>query len=174
MVAGSNEKRVALTELAQQAGLPNSRLTVLLTTMRQQGLSARVGERWAAGRRRTRVYRPVAASYRGRNLLAIVHPILRKLMEDSGETVNLAVLDQSDHQAIIIDPVQCTQLMRMSPVAAGTYARLWRQARRFIRPGRETGYQSAAPQGCAYTHATLVCRCIRKMTSPKHASAAIR
>ena len=38
-----------------------------------------------------------------RNLLAIVHPILRKLMEESGETVNLAVLDQSDHQAIIID-----------------------------------------------------------------------
>lgn len=35
--------------------------------------------------------------------MAIVHPILRKLMEDSGETVNLAVLDQSDHQAIIID-----------------------------------------------------------------------
>jgi hypothetical protein len=33
-------------------------------------------------------------------------------MEDSGETVNLAVLDQSDHQAIIIDQVQCTQLMR--------------------------------------------------------------
>ncbi len=38
-----------------------------------------------------------------RNLLAIVHPILRNLMEESGETVNMAVLDQSDHEAIIID-----------------------------------------------------------------------
>lgn len=40
-------------------------------------------------------------------------------MEDSGETVNLAVLDQSDHQAIIIDQVQCTQLMRMSAPIGG-------------------------------------------------------
>lgn len=39
-----------------------------------------------------------------RNLLAIVHPILRNLMEESGETVNMAVLDQSNHEAIIIDP----------------------------------------------------------------------
>ncbi len=40
-------------------------------------------------------------------------------MEDSGETVNPAVLDKSDHQAIIIDRVQCTQLMRMSAPIGG-------------------------------------------------------
>lgn len=49
-----------------------------------------------------------------RNLFALVHPVLRRLVEMSGETVNLAVLDLSDHQAVIIDQVQCTQLMRMS------------------------------------------------------------
>lgn len=44
-----------------------------------------------------------------RNLLAMVHPMLRRLMDESGETVNLAVLDHSDYQAIIIDQVQCTR-----------------------------------------------------------------
>ncbi len=54
-----------------------------------------------------------------RNLLAMVHPTLRRLMEESGETVNLAVLDTSEYQAIIIDQVQCTALMRMSAPIGG-------------------------------------------------------
>uniref|UniRef100_UPI003F50CF15 IclR family transcriptional regulator domain-containing protein n=1 Tax=Escherichia coli TaxID=562 RepID=UPI003F50CF15 len=54
-----------------------------------------------------------------RNLLAIVHPILRNLLEETGETVNMAVHDQSDHDAIIIDQVQCTNLMRMSEPIGG-------------------------------------------------------
>ena len=49
----------------------------------------------------------------------MVHPMLRRLMDESGETVNLAVLDHSDYQAIIIDQVQCTALMRMSAPIGG-------------------------------------------------------
>lgn len=93
---------VALTELAQQAGLPNSTTHRLLTTMQQLGFVRQVGElgHWAVG---AHAFIVGSSFLQSRNLLAIVHPILRKLMEDSGETVNLAVLDQSDHQAIIID-----------------------------------------------------------------------
>lgn len=94
-----------------------------------------------------------------RNLLAIVHPILRKLMEESGETVNLAVLDQSDHRAIIIDQVQCTQLMRMSAPIGGSC--------RCTRPARGKTFLSQLSEEQvtgllhrkglhAYTHATLV------------------
>jgi IclR family acetate operon transcriptional repressor len=109
---------VALTELAQQAGLPNSTTHRLLTTMQQLGFVRQVGElgHWAVG---AHAFIVGSSFLQSRNLLAIVHPILRKLMEDSGETVNLAVLDQSDHQAIIIDQVQCTQLMRMSAPIGG-------------------------------------------------------
>lgn len=109
---------VALTELAQQAGLPNSTTHRLLTTMQQQGFVRQVGElgHWAIG---AHAFVIGASFLQSRNLLAIVHPILRRLMEDSGETVNLAVLDQNDHQAIIIDQVQCTQLMRMSAPIGG-------------------------------------------------------
>ena len=93
---------MALTELAQQAGLPNSTTHRLLTTMQQLGFVRQVGElgHWAVG---AHAFIVGSSFLQSRNLLAIVHPILRKLMEESGETVNLAVLDQSDHQAIIID-----------------------------------------------------------------------
>ncbi len=109
---------VALTELAQQAGLPNSTTHRLLTTMQQQGFVRQVGDlgHWAIG---AHAFVIGSSFLQSRNLLAIVHPVLRKLMEASGETVNLAVLDQSDHQAIIIDQVQCTQLMRMSAPIGG-------------------------------------------------------
>lgn len=109
---------VALTELAQQAGLPNSTTHRLLTTMQQLGFVRQVGElgHWAVG---AHAFVVGSSFLQSRNLLAIVHPVLRSLMEESAETVNLAVLDKGDHQAIIIDQVQCTQLMRMSAPIGG-------------------------------------------------------
>lgn len=109
---------VALTELAQQAGLPNSTTHRLLTTMQQQGFVRQVGDLgfWTIG---AHAFVVGSSFLQSRNLLALVHPVLRSLMETSGETVNLAVLDLSDHQAVIIDQVQCTQLMRMSAPIGG-------------------------------------------------------
>lgn len=109
---------VALTELAQQAGLPNSTTHRLLSTMQQQGFVRKVGDLglWTIG---AHAFVVGSSFLQSRNLLALVHPVLRSLMEQSGETVNLAVLDLSDHQAVIIDQVQCTQLMRMSAPIGG-------------------------------------------------------
>lgn len=109
---------VALTDLAQQAGLPNSTTHRLLSTMQQQGFVQQVGDLglWTIA---SHAFFVGSSFLQSRNLLAIVHPILRRLMEDSGETVNLAVLDVSDFQAVIIDQVQCTQLMRMSAPIGG-------------------------------------------------------
>ncbi|MDU4267360.1 MAG: IclR family transcriptional regulator C-terminal domain-containing protein, partial [Enterobacter hormaechei] len=94
-----------------------------------------------------------------RNLLAIVHPILRKLMEESGETVNLAVLDQSDHQAIIIDQVQCTQLMRMSaPIGGKLPMHASGAGKAFLSQLSEEQVTGLLHRKGlhAYTHATLV------------------
>lgn len=109
---------LALTELAQQAGLPNSTTHRLLSTMQQQGFVRQVGDLglWTIG---AHAFVVGSSFLQSRNLLALVHPVLRSLMEQSGETVNLAVLDLSDHQAVIIDQVQCTQLMRMSAPIGG-------------------------------------------------------
>ena len=67
-----------------EAGLPNSTTHRLLTTM-QQRLCPSVGElgHWATAHAFM-----VGAAFQSRNLLAIVHPILRNLMEESGRTVN--------------------------------------------------------------------------------------
>ncbi|CAI2504798.1 glyoxylate bypass operon transcriptional repressor IclR [Serratia proteamaculans] len=109
---------MALTDLAQQAGLPNSTTHRLLTTMQQQGFVRQVGDLglWTIG---SHAFVVGSSFLQSRNLLAMVHPTLRRLMEESGETVNLAVLDTSEYQAIIIDQVQCTALMRMSAPIGG-------------------------------------------------------
>lgn len=109
---------VALTDLAQQAGLPNSTTHRLLTTMQQQGFVRQVGDLglWTIG---SHAFVVGSSFLQSRNLLAIVHPMLRRLMEASGETVNLAVLDKYEMEAIIIDQVQCNALMRMSAPIGG-------------------------------------------------------
>ena len=94
-----------------------------------------------------------------RNLLAIVHPILRNLMEESGETVNMAVLDQSDHEAIIIDQVQCTHLMRMSaPIGGKLPMHASGAGKAFLAQlSEEQVTKLLHRKGLhAYTHATLV------------------
>ncbi|AUV28430.1 TPA: glyoxylate bypass operon transcriptional repressor IclR [Citrobacter braakii] len=156
-IAESNGS-VALTELAQQAGLPNSTTHRLLTTMQQQGFVRQVGElgHWAVG---AHAFIVGSSFLQSRNLLAIVHPILRKLMEDSGETVNLAVLDQSDHQAIIIDQVQCTQLMRMSaPIGGKLPMHASGAGKAFLSQLSEEQVTGLLHRKGlhAYTHATLV------------------
>lgn len=109
---------VALTELAQQAGLPNSTTHRLLTTMQQMGFVRQIGDLglWTIG---SHAFIVGSSFLQSRNLLAMVHPILRQLMEKSGETVNLAVLDKHETEAIIIDQVQCNALMRMSAPIGG-------------------------------------------------------
>lgn len=155
-IAESNGS-VALTELAQQAGLPNSTTHRLLTTMQQQGFVRQVGElgHWAIG---AHAFMVGSSFLQSRNLLAIVHPILRNLMEESGETVNMAVLDQSDHEAIIIDCVQCTHLMRMSSLSAvNCRCTLPVRVKPLAQLSEEQVTKLLHRKGLhAYTHATLV------------------
>ena len=149
---------VALTELAQQAGLPNSTPHRLLTTMQQQGFVRQVGDlgHWTIG---AHAFIVGSSFLQSRNLLAIVHPILRKLMEESGETVNLAVLDHNDHQAIIIDQVQCTQLMRMSaPIGGKLPMHASGAGKAFLSQLSDEQVSNLLHRNGlhAYTHATLV------------------
>lgn len=149
---------VALTDLAQQAGLPNSTTHRLLTTMQQQGFVRQVGDlgHWTIG---AHAFIVGSSFLQSRNLLAIVHPILRTLMENSGETVNLAVLDHSDHEAIIIDQVQCTQLMRMSaPIGGKLPMHASGAGKAFLANLSEDQVATLLHRKGlhAYTHATLV------------------
>jgi IclR family acetate operon transcriptional repressor len=103
---------VTLTDLALQVGLPNSTTHRLLTTMQQMGFVQQVGDLglWTIG---VRAFTVGSAFLDSRELITIAHPIMLRLVEQSGETCNLSVLDMDDNVGIIIGQVQCREMMRM-------------------------------------------------------------
>ncbi|CAM3754856.1 glyoxylate bypass operon transcriptional repressor IclR [Xenorhabdus thuongxuanensis] len=109
---------VTLTDLAIQAGLPNSTTHRLLTTLQQHGFVRQIGDLglWVIA---SHAFVVGSSFLQSRNLMVLVHPILRQLMEDSGETVNLAILNIDEYEAVIVDQVQCNALMRMSAPIGG-------------------------------------------------------
>ncbi len=103
------EGGVGLTEVAQQVGLPPSTTHRLLTTLQQEQFVRFDSERalWSVG---VQSFIVGNAFLRDRRLVQTARPHMRALMEESGETVNLAVED--DGQAIFLYQVECRQMMR--------------------------------------------------------------
>ena len=84
---------LALTELAQTVGLPPSTAHRLLTTL-QQGRFVRfdlLASVWQIG---VQAFVVGNAFARTRDVLTMARPHMRRLMEESGETVNLYVADE--------------------------------------------------------------------------------
>ena len=104
------ESGVALTDLAQRVGLSPSTTHRLLGTMEKIGFVLQAGDLglWSIG---VKAFIVGSAFVENRDLIAIAHPFLRRLMEQSGETTNLAILDTGE--AVFLDQVQCREMMRM-------------------------------------------------------------
>ena len=100
---------VSLTEVAQQVGLSPSTAHRLLTTLEQERYVRFDAERrlWSVG---VQAFASGNAFLKTRNLVATARPHMRALMEESEETVNLAVEDQ--FEAIYLTQVECRQMMR--------------------------------------------------------------
>lgn len=83
---------VALSELAQQAGLPKSTVHRLLTILKDAGYVQQDAEteRYQLG---IRAMRLGVAALRSHSLLQIAHPYMERLAEQTEETVQLAVRD---------------------------------------------------------------------------------
>lgn len=101
---------VTLTDLAQRVGLSPSTTHRLLNTLESTGFVLRTEPLglWHIG---VKAFIVGSSFLANRDLLAQAHPYLRHLMELSGESANLAVLDEYD--AVVVDQVQCGELMRM-------------------------------------------------------------
>jgi IclR family acetate operon transcriptional repressor len=99
-----------LTTLAARSGLPAPTVHRLLATLEAAGYvqSGTHGE-WLVG---LAAFRAGSAFLHHRNLVAHVFPYLKLLMERSGETANLAVMDAGE--AVFVEQVQCRELMRMN------------------------------------------------------------
>lgn len=103
------EGGLTLTELAQRVTLPPSTTHRLLSTLERMGYVYQSGDLgfWYVGLRAFAVGSSFLAS---RDWVAQSHPYMRRLMEQSGETVNLGIIDGTE--AVFIDQVQCREMMR--------------------------------------------------------------
>jgi IclR family acetate operon transcriptional repressor len=104
------EGGLTLTALAQKTSLPASTAHRLLSTLERMGYVYQGEELglWYVGLQSVRVGSAFLAS---RDFVALSHTYMRRLMEQSGETANLAVLDET--AAVFIAQVQCREMMRI-------------------------------------------------------------
>ena len=103
------EGGLTLTDIAHRVELPPSTTHRLLATLEKTGYVHQAGDlgRWYVGLQAFTVGSSFLAS---RDFVAQSHPHMRRLMEQSGETANLAILDGTE--AVFIDQVQCREMMR--------------------------------------------------------------
>ncbi len=106
----ATEGGATLTAVSEQLALPAPTTHRLLATLEQAGyVQQGAGGEWLVG---VRAFRVGSAFLDHRNLVVQAYPHLRRLMDQSGETTNLAVID--DGEAVFVEQVQCRELMRMS------------------------------------------------------------
>jgi IclR family acetate operon transcriptional repressor len=106
----ATEAGATLTALATSLDLPAPTAHRLLAALENAGFARQDAHGvWRIG---VRAFRVGSAFLEHRNLAAEVLPHLARLMEQSGETANLAV--PSDGEVVFIAQVQCRELMRMS------------------------------------------------------------
>jgi IclR family transcriptional regulator, acetate operon repressor len=100
---------LSLSEVAGHVGLPNSTAHRLLTTLQNERYVRFETERsvWLIG---VQAFCVGAAFVRSRDLVTIARPYMRRLMEQSGETVNLAIGDRGE--VIYIAQVETQKMMR--------------------------------------------------------------
>jgi IclR family acetate operon transcriptional repressor len=100
---------MALTELAHATKLAPSTTHRLLKSLEQRGYAVHDDERgrWFIG---VQAFSVGGAFLRGRNYLVLARPFMRALMEQAGETVNLAIEDQGE--AVYLSQVECREMMR--------------------------------------------------------------
>lgn len=104
------ERGLTLSDLAQQVGLPTATAHRLLATLEQRGFvhqDPTLG-RWHVG---VRTFTVGNAFLAGRDVIASARPFLYRIMEQAGETANLAVPDNGE--AVFLAQVECREMMRM-------------------------------------------------------------
>lgn len=111
-----HEHGVSLTGAAQAADLAASTAHRLLRSLEQMDFVAQDEESglWFVG---VKAFTVGAAFVRRRDIVAIARPFMRELMERSGETVNLAVLDHDE--PVYLTQIECHQMIRAHALPGG-------------------------------------------------------
>jgi IclR family transcriptional regulator, acetate operon repressor len=108
-VVAVSDRGIGLTELAKATELAPSTAHRLLKSLQQRRFVHHDAERslWFIG---VQAFSIGAAFLRTRNVVAAARPVMRWLMETSGESVNLAVLDEAE--AVYLAQIECQAMMR--------------------------------------------------------------
>ncbi|HEV2221172.1 MAG TPA: IclR family transcriptional regulator C-terminal domain-containing protein [Casimicrobiaceae bacterium] len=103
------EGGLTLTAIAQRVQLPPSTTHRLLSTLEKIGYVYQAGDLglWYVG---IEAFAVGSSFLSNRDFVAQSHAYMRRLMEQAGETTNLAILDGTE--AVFIDQVQCRETMR--------------------------------------------------------------
>ncbi|HVE51408.1 MAG TPA: IclR family transcriptional regulator C-terminal domain-containing protein [Casimicrobiaceae bacterium] len=106
---GKADGGLTLTDVAQRTGLAPSTAHRLLSTLERMGYAFQAGDLglWYVG---LQAFTVGSSFLSVRDWVAQSHPYMRRLMEQAGETANLAILDGTE--AVFIDQVQCKETMR--------------------------------------------------------------
>jgi len=104
-----SEGGLTLTDIGHRVALPPSTTHRLLATLEKMGYVYQAGDLglWYIGLQAFTVGSSFLAN---RDFATHSHAYMRRLMEQSGETANLAILDGTE--AVFIDQVQCRETMR--------------------------------------------------------------
>ena len=118
-ILGDAPHGLALKEIARRAGLAPSTCHRLLTTLEPEGFVRHdaAGGGWRVG---VGLYAIGAAFRDSRDLQSLARPHLRALMETTGETANLFVLEQG--QVVCVGQVESRQPMRAITAVGGRVA----------------------------------------------------
>ncbi len=110
---------IALTDLAHRVGLAPSTTHRLLKSLEKMKFVRQDEERglWYVG---VRAFSVGTAFLRDRDFVGVARRYMRRLMEESGESVNLAVLDAGE--AVFLSQVECRQMMRALAAPGGRVA----------------------------------------------------
>ena len=106
---GKAEGGLTLTDIAHRVELAPSTAHRLLATLEKMGYVYQAGDLglWYVG---LQAFAVGTTFLSNRDFVAQSHPYMRRLMEQSGETANLGILDGTE--AVFIDQVQCREMMR--------------------------------------------------------------
>lgn len=100
---------LTLSDLAHTVNLPTSTAHRLLTTLQNERYVRFDNERsvWRIG---VQAFQVGSTFVRSRDLVSIARPYMRRLMEESGETANLGIIDRGE--VIFLAQVECQKTMR--------------------------------------------------------------
>lgn len=109
-VIAEDDHGMTMTDISQRAGLPMSTTHRLLTTLQHERYVRYDNDQslWKMG---VQAFIIGNAFVQSRDIIATSRPFMTALMEKSGETTNLAVVDQGE--CIYLAQVECRQMMRV-------------------------------------------------------------